>query len=82
MLICACLVLPSSKRHTFGYLIEISAAPLNTTLIVIVTIFYRKLNQNALEFFITCGLLIVRICLIFILKKKKKKKMKMFLYLI
>ena len=70
MLICACLVLPSSKGHTFGYLIEISAAPLNTTLTVIVTIFYWKLNQNALDFFITCGLLIVRICFIFILKKK------------
>ena len=66
MLICACLALPYSKRRTFGYQIEISAAPLDTTLIGIVTIFYWKLNQDALDFFITCGLLIVRIYVSFL----------------
>ena len=66
MLICACLALPSSKRRTFGYQIEISTAALDTTLIGIVTIFYWKLNQDALDFFITCGLLIVRIYVSFL----------------
>ena len=64
-----------------------SAAPLNTALIRIVTIFYQKLKQNAyepsmqtikqrkycwyLDFFIIFVLLIVKIYVSFLLWKKK-----------
>ena len=69
--------------------IEISAERLITALIRIVTIFCYKLNQHAygtsmqtikqwkycwyLDFFIICGLLIVRICFILILNEKMKR---------
>ena len=84
---------PLISAATLGIHIEISAiplisaSPLNTALIRIVTIFYYKLNQNAygpkmqtikqwkyfwyLGFFIISGLLIMKIYVSFLFWKKK-----------
>ena len=82
----------SNKRCTFGYsqwskrFPLVSAAPQNTALIRVVTVFYQKLNQNTygtsmqtikqkycwyFRFFIICNLLIVKIYVSFLFWRKK-----------